>query len=133
MSAASIKRATYVEMFKSFDEAWMKYWESYVSLQDKLYEGVRAARELQWLAATDPKKLSEINSSQRDLFASIPRRLDYMPLGQVSDDFDSVESKIAEMDAVLTSEEEACKKLEGAIAILKAKTKAMKDALDSGH
>ena len=116
-------------MFDSFSKAWLKYWESYVVTQNQLYETLRAARELQWLAATNPGKLSEINSLQRELFASMPRRLDYAPLGQISQDLDSIPTKIAELDVALSSEEEACKKLEEAIAILKAQTRAMKESL----
>jgi hypothetical protein len=35
-----------------------------------------AAREVQWLAVTYQGKLSEVNRLQRELFASMPRRLD---------------------------------------------------------
>jgi hypothetical protein len=122
------EQAKLEELFNSFSKAWLKYWESYVVLQNQLYDSLQAAREVQWLAATDPKKLSEINSLQRELFASVPRRLDYVPLGQVSQDADSAPSKIAELEAALSSEEEACKGLEEAITILKAQTKAMKEA-----
>ncbi len=117
------------EIFASFNESWMQYWESYVRLQDQLYDSLRAAREVSWLAATDGNELSEINRTQRELFAGIPRRLDYVPLGQISRDYDSAQSKIAELEAKLTLEEEGCKKLEQAIAILKEKTKAMKEAM----
>ena len=117
------------EIFASFDVSLMKYWESYVRLQEQLYESLRAAREVSWLAATDQNRLSEINRSQRELFASMPRRLDYIPLGQISQDMDSAPSKIRELEATLALEEEGCKKLEEAIAILKEKTGAMKEAL----
>jgi hypothetical protein len=122
------EQAKLEELFNSFSKAWLKYWDSYVVLQNQLYDSLQAAREVQWLAATDPRKLSEINSLQRELFASVPRRLDYVPLGQVSQDADSAPSKIAELEAALSSEEEACKGLEEAIATLKAQTKAMKEA-----
>lgn len=111
-----------------FSQAWLRYWDAYVALQDQLYETLRAAREVQWLAATDEGKLSEINRLQRELFASVPRRLDYTPLGQVSRDLDSAPSKIEELDAALSSEDEACKKLEAEIALLKTRTQAMKEA-----
>jgi hypothetical protein len=117
------------EIFDSFNKVWLKYWESYVTLQNQLDESLRAAREVQWLAATDQGKLSEVNRLQRELFASMPRRLDYTPLGQISQDLDSAPSKIEELDAALSSEEEACKKLEGAIVILKAQTRMMKESL----
>jgi len=116
-------------MLDSFSQAWRRYWEAYVGLQNQLYETLRAAREVQWLAATDEERLSEINRLQRELFASVPRRLDYMPLSQVSQDLDSAPSKIQELDAALSSEEEACRKLEAEIAVLKTQTQAMKEAL----
>jgi len=119
------------EIFASFNESLMKYWDSYVKLQEQLYESLRAARELSWLAATDGEKLSEINRAQRELFAAMPRRMDYVPLGQISQDMDSAPSKIAELEATLTREEEGCKKLEDAIGILKQKTEAMKEALSA--
>jgi len=59
----------------------------------------------------------------------MPRRLDYIPLAQASQDLDSAPSKIKELDAALSSEEEACKKLEEAIAILKEQTLVMKESL----
>ena len=103
----------------------------YVELQEQLYETLRAAREVQWLAATDGQKQSEINSLQRELFASIPRRLDYIPLSQVSQDLDSAPSKIQELADALSSEEEACKKLEAEIAVLKRWTLATREALQA--
>lgn len=117
------------KIFDSFRAAWLKYWESYVTLQDQLYESLRAAREVQWLSATDSEKLSETNRLQRELFASMPRRLDYAPLGQISQGLDSAPAKITELDDALSSEDEACKKLEEAIALLKTHTLAMKEAL----
>ena len=131
MDPASADQTRLEEMFDSFSKAWLKYWESYVVTQNQLYETLRAARELQWLAATNPGKLSEINSLQRELFPSMPRRLDYAPLGQISQNLDSTPAKIAELDAALSSEEEACKKLEAGIAILKTQVRAMKEALQA--
>jgi hypothetical protein len=119
------------EILASFNESLMMYWESYVKLQEQLYESLRAARELSWLAATDGEKLSEVNRAQRELFAAMPRRMDYIPLGQISQDMDSAPSKIAELEATLTREEEGCKKLEDAITILKQKPQAMKEALNA--
>ena len=84
---------------------------------------------MQWLAATDEKRLSEINTLQRELFASVPRRLDYTPLGQISEDLDSAPNKIDELDAALSPANEACRKLEEGIVILKARTQAMNEAL----
>ena len=92
-------------------------------------DSLRGAREVQWLSATNQEKLSEVNRLQRELFASMPRRLDYTPLGQVSQDLDSASSKIEEFEVALSSEEEACRKLEEAIVILKAQTQMMKESL----
>jgi len=128
-SADNARDARFEEIFVSFNESLMKYWESYVELQDQLYESLRAAREVSWLAATDTSKLREINQAQRELFARMPRRMDYIPLAQISLDYDSAASKIAELEATLSLEEEGCKKLEEAIAILKEKAEAMKEAL----
>jgi DNA repair exonuclease SbcCD ATPase subunit len=128
-TAGSAGQTRLQEIFKSFNKAWLKYWESYVALQNQLDESLRAAREVQWLSATDQGTLSEVNRLQRELFASMPRRLDYTPLGQISQDLDSAPSKIEELDAALSSEEEACKKLEEAISILRAQTQAIKESL----
>ena len=117
------------ETFDSFDKAWLKYWEYHIAMQNKLDESLRAAREVQWLAATDQGRLSEVNRLQRELFASMPRKLDYAPLGQVSQDLDSAPIKIEELDAALSSEEEACRKLMEAVGNLKARTRLMKESL----
>jgi hypothetical protein len=61
----------------------------------------------------------------------VPRRLDYTPLGQISQDLDTAPNKIDELDAALSSVDEACRKLEEGVAILKARTQAMKAALES--
>ena len=127
------KQARLEEIFDSFNKAWMKYWESYIALQDQLYESLRAAREVSWLAATDRTKLSEINQVQRELFAGMPRRLDYIPLGQISQDLDSAPSKIAELEQALAEEEEGCRKLMEAIGVLKSKKDEMKAALGQEH
>jgi hypothetical protein len=117
------------EIFVSYNEAWMKYWESYVKLQNQLYESLRAGREVSWLAANDDRKLSEINSVQRDLFAGMPRRLDYSPLGQITRSLDSAPNKIADLETALTLEEAGCKSLEAAIALMKEKVEEMKEAM----
>jgi exonuclease VII small subunit len=131
--AGSADQTRLKEIFDSFNEAWLKYWESYIALQNQLDQSLRAAREVQWLAATDQGKLSEVNRLQRELFASMPRRLDYAPLGQVSQDLDSAPSKISELESALLSEEESCKKLEAGIAILKTQIQAMKEALQAAR
>lgn len=127
----SAETRTLEEIFDSFSESYRRYWEAYVALQNQLYETIRAAREVQWVAATDQRKLSEINGLQRELFASVPRRVDYAPLGQVSQDLSSAPSKIDGLDAALSSEEQACKTLEAEIAILKTHTQTIKAALQA--
>jgi len=117
------------EIFVSFNAAWVKYWESYTKLQNQLYEVLQAGREVSWLAATDEKKLSEINQVQRELFSGMPRRLDYSPLGQISRDLNSAPSKISDLEAALAKEEEGCKSLEAAIALMKEKVDVMKEAM----
>ena len=105
-------------VFAAFNESWMSYWAAYVELQNLLYESVKAAREVSWLAATDVDKISRINQLQRDLFASMPRRMDYMPLGQITRSLDTAVSKLDELDEALNSEKEQCGKLEDAIEVL---------------
>jgi chromosome segregation ATPase len=117
------------EIIAAYNEAWMKYWESYIKLQDRLYESLRAGREVSWLAATDERKMSEINQVQRELFENMPRRLDYSPLGEISRDLNSAPSKIRDLEAALTQEEAACKSLEAAIALMKEKVDNMKKAM----
>jgi hypothetical protein len=117
------------EIIAAYNEAWMKYWESYIKLQDRLYESLRAGREVSWLAATDERKMSEINQVQRELFENMPRRLDYSPLGEISRDLNSAPSKIRDLEAALTQEEVACKSLEAAIALMKEKVDNMKKAM----
>lgn len=119
------------EIFASFNESWMKYWDSYIKLQDQLYESLRAGREVSWLAATDERKMSEINQVQRELFENMPRRLDYSPLGQITRDLNSAPSKIRDLEAALTEEEAACRNLEAAIALMKEKVETMKKAMSA--
>jgi len=117
------------EIFAAFNEAWMKYWASYTKLQDQLYESLRAGREVSWLAATDQGKLREINEVQRELFSAMPRRLDYAPLGEITQDMGSAPSKIADLQEALSREEEGCKDLEAAIASMKEKVDAMRKTM----
>ena len=117
------------EIFAAFNEAWMRYWASYTKLQDQLYESLRAGREVSWLAATDEGKLREINQVQRELFSGMPRRLDYAPVGEVTQDMGSARSKIADLQEALSREEAGCKDLESAIALMKEKVEAMKKAM----
>jgi chromosome segregation ATPase len=119
------------EILTSFNEAWMKYWDAYIKLQDELYESLRAGREVSWLAATDERKMSEINQVQRELFQNMPRRLDYSPLGQISRDLNSAPTKIKDLEAALVQAEEGCKSLEAAIALIKEKVEIMKNAMNA--
>jgi chromosome segregation ATPase len=117
------------EILATYNEAWMKYWDSYIKLQDQLYESLRAGREVSWLAATDERKMSEINQVQRELFQNMPRRLDYAPLGQITRDLNSAPSKIKDLEAALAQAEEGCKSLEAAIDLIKEKVEVMKKAM----
>lgn len=117
------------EIFAAYNEAWMKYWKSYIKLQDQLYESLRAGREVSWLAATDERKVSEINQVQRELFENMPRRLDYSPLGQIARDLSSAPNKIRDLEVALAEEEAGCKSLEAAIALMKEKVENMKKAM----
>ncbi|MCL4355359.1 MAG: hypothetical protein JRM79_03690 [Nitrososphaerota archaeon] len=119
------------EILSAYNEAWMKYWESYIRIQDQLYESLRAGREVSWLAATDERKMSEINQVQRGLFENMPRRLDYSPLGQITHDLDSAPSKIRDLEAALAQAEEGCGSLEAAIALMKEKVEVMKKAMSA--
>ena len=119
------------EILAAFNEAWVKYWDAYIRLQDQLYESLRAGREVSWLAATDERKMSEINQVQRELFQNMPRRLDYSPLGQISRDLNSAPSKIKDLEAALAAEEEGCRSLEAAIASMKEKVEVMKKAMSA--
>ncbi len=117
------------KIFEAFNESWLNYWNTYVDLQNQLYESARAARQVSWLAATDVTKLSEINRAQRELFASMPRRVDYEPLGQVTRSLDTAASVLSDLGASLEREQEQCKRLEEAITILIGQTRKAKEEL----
>ncbi len=119
------------EILAAYNEAWMKYWESYIKLQDQLYETLRAGREVSWLAATDERKLSEINQVQRELFEGMPRRLDYAPLGQITRDLNSAPSKIKDLEAALAQALEGCRSLQAAIGLMNEKVEVMKKAMSA--
>jgi septal ring factor EnvC (AmiA/AmiB activator) len=59
----------------------------------------------------------------------MPRRLDYSPLGQVSRNLNTAPTKIADLEAALTQEEETCRSLEAAIVLMKEKVETLKEAL----
>lgn len=106
------------KMLDEFNDSWLKYWRIYVDLQNQLYDTARAAREVSWLAATDDAKLSQINRTQRELYATMPRRVDYMPLGAISRDLDSATNKLRELETALTTEKARCASLVTAIDVL---------------
>ncbi len=117
------------KILADFDKSWVTYWDSYVTLQDQLYETIKAARDVAWLTATDPERLSEINRVQRELFATMPRRLDYMPLGQVAHDFDSAVNKLGELADALSAQQRICKEQEEAIQVLSEIVKRTREDL----
>jgi hypothetical protein len=121
------------EIFAAYDKAWMEYWAAYVKLQDQLYESLRAGRDVSWLAATSERKMSEINQVQRALFESMPRRLDYAPLGEITRDLDSAPNKVKDLEAALARVEEGCKSLEAALTLMKEKVEVMKKALSAAE
>jgi hypothetical protein len=129
LETKDIRDAKLAEIFGAFNDAWMKYWESYRKLQEQLYESLQAGREVSWLAATDEEKLREINQVQRELFSGMPRRLDYAPLGEITRDMGSAPAKIADLQEALLKEEEACGDLLAAIALMKEQVDVMKKAL----
>ena len=119
---SNIDKAKRIELaFDEFNVSWLTYWNVYIDLQNQLYESLKAARDVAWLAATDTDRLSRINAAQRELFASMPRRLDYAPLGQINRDMVSAIGKIDDLQAALVSEKEKCKRLEAAIDTLMEK------------
>ena len=126
---ANAKKVLIERIFASFNESWMTYWDAYVKLQNQLYESIKVARDVSWLAATDTEKMSAINQAQRELFASIPRRMDYMPLGQINRDFDSAAGKLEELEEALKLEIEMCERLEDATEVLKERTATIKKDL----
>src|SRR2546427_11638830 len=69
-------------VFIEFQTAWLIYWNAYADLQNQLYDAIKAARDVSWLAAAYTDKLSRFNNTHRELFASMSRRMDYMTLGQ---------------------------------------------------
>ena len=117
------------KIFAEFNESWMNYWAAYVDLQNSLYESVKAAREVSWLAATDVDKISGINQLQRDLFASMPRRMDYLPLGQIARNMDTATGKLDELEEALNSEKVRCGRLEDAIDVLSGQVKRARQEL----
>src|SRR3989475_8704086 len=71
-------------VFIQFQTAWLIYWNAYVDLQNQLYEAIKAARDVSWLAVTDTDKLSRLNNSQPVLLASMPPPKDNLPLRPIN-------------------------------------------------
>ncbi len=118
------------KVFAEFNESWMNYWAAYIDLQNQLYESVRAAREVSWLAATDLAKMGDINRAQRDLFNAMPRKMDYSPLGQITSGLDAL-NKLDQLDAALSAEMEKCRKLEKAIEVLREQASKTRQELQA--
>jgi peptidoglycan hydrolase CwlO-like protein len=55
--------------------------------------------------------------------------MDYMPLGEISRDFESAVSKLEALQTILSAEKEMCKRLEEATAVLKDRARATEEAL----
>ena len=81
------------------------------------------------MAATNTEKINEINQVQREVFASMPRRMDYMPLGQITRSFGSAVGKLEELENALSVEKEKCEKLEEATEVLKERAKKTREEL----
>jgi hypothetical protein len=119
------------QTFDEFNESWLVYWDAYIDLQNQLYESLKAARDVTWLGATDSTKMSQINAAQRQLFSTMPRRLDYVPLGQINQSMDYALGKVNELLEALFSEKEKCKRLEAAIDILTEKANRTRQELQT--
>ncbi len=65
-----------------------------MELQNQLYESVKAARRSPGSPLLTLQKMMEVNQVQHQLFASIPRRIDYTPLGQVIQNMDNALRKL---------------------------------------
>src|SRR3989442_9528048 len=118
-------------VFIEFQTAWLIYWNAYVDLQNQLYEAIKAARDVSWLAATDTDKLSRLNNSQRELFARMPRRMDYMPLVQINRNLRSAISKLDQLEKAMSTEKEKCLRLMDAIQIIQQKIEIAKKELQN--
>ncbi len=85
------------ETFSEFNQSWLVYWEASVELQNQLYESVKAARRSPGSPLLTLQKMTEVNQVQHQLFASIPRRIDYTRLGQVTQIMDNAFGKLNEL------------------------------------
>ncbi len=119
------------KIFVAFNESWLKYWDAYVDLQNQLYQSVKAAREVSWLAATDTDKISRINSAQRELFASMPRRIDYSPVGGITRNLDDAMRRLQDLEDAMVTEKEKCVKLIDAIEVIRGKIATTRQGLQA--
>ncbi len=119
------------KIFAAFNESWLNYWDAYVELQNQLYQSMKAAREVSWLAATDTDKVSRINMAQRELFASMPRRMDYSPLGEITRNLDNAMRRLQELEDAMVTEKEKCMKLIDAIEVIRGKIATTKQGLQA--
>ena len=117
-------------IFAAFNESWLVYWDAYVELQNQLYESVKAAREVSWLAATDTDEISRINIAQRELFASMPRRMDYSPLGDIRN-LDNAMRRLQNLEDAMVGEKTKCLRLIDAIEIIRGKIAITKQGLQT--
>ena len=101
-----------------------------MELQNQLYESVKAAREVSWLAATDTDQISRINMAQRELFASMPRRMDYSPLGDIRN-LDNAMSRLQNLEDTMVVEKTKCLKLIDAIEVIRGKIAITKQGLQT--
>jgi hypothetical protein len=124
------ERGRVERILAAFNESWLVYWDAYVELQNQLYESVKAAREVSWLAATDTDQISRINMAQRELFASMPRRMDYSPLGQVRN-LDDAMRRLQELENAMVIEKAKCLRLIDAIEVIRVKIATTRDGLQS--
>ena len=119
------------KIFAEFNESWLKYWDAYVELQNQLYQSMKAAREVSWLAATDTDKVSRINMAQRELFASMPRRMDYSPLGDITRNMDNAMRRLKDLEDAMVAEKAKCLRLIDAIEVIREKIATTKQGLQA--
>jgi hypothetical protein len=119
------------KIFAAFNASWLIYWDAYVELQNQLYQSMKAAREVSWLAATDTDKVSRINMAQRELFASMPRRMDYSPLGDITRNLDNAMRRLKDLEDAMVAEKAKCLRLIDAIEVIREKIATTKQGLQA--
>src|SRR5213593_846187 len=120
----------FIIFFAAFNESWLIYWDAYVELQNQLYESVKAAREVSWLAATDTDQISRINMAQRELFASMLRRMDHSPLGDIRN-LDNAMRRLQNLEDAMVVEKTKCLRLIDAIEVIRGKIAITKQGLQT--